>query len=197
MITAPKLTRRTLTLALFGAALLTIGCSTTKRPLSVRVHTGAPPQPFTSVAVLLMPVSRPERTRPAMIDAYDRLWRTPTAWREPFARRLVQNFAVNGLALQVIDVGAGTRATVTPDTLLVQMTPKAIWHREKGTSIAMHVEATNRKVAYLDYEADLWLQPPEDEADLQTYLILNTLGDGGLVQRPPEGVVSYRLAPRS
>jgi len=172
------------------------GCAVTPdmRPTYVRKLAEPPVQPFTSIALVFLPIRRPmERSAAA---EYDRKWLAPEAWRLPFFRRLERNFAHNGISLAVFDAGVAGRTVIEPDRLQIRIGPQATISGDGGLGFAMRGEAENRGARYVAFTFEMILgRRPDQEADRQTYLILNALRDVGLIE-PPAAGADYALAPR-
>lgn len=180
---------------LLGLALLGLaGCAVTPdaRPQYARKFADAPAQPFRSVVLVVMPVTAPP---PPMAAAYEKHWRSPQSWREPFFRRLERNFEHNGIALKVFDASRSGSIQITPAMLDLRLSVQNFSLRENWLSFGIRVEASNRGTRYMALEDQLTVGgSPESAADRQTYLLLNALRDAGLIPPPPAGG-DYTLAP--
>lgn len=186
---------RILILALSGALLLAAGCAVTPdlRPSYVRKLADPPAQPFTSIVIVFMPIARPANRE--MASEYDRLWRDPKKWREPFFQRLRSNFGHNGIDLTVFDASVPGRVQIEPTMLQVRMTAESVILDSGWIRFTMRGEASNRDTHYAAFNRELYLQrSPERSADRETYLILNTLRDLGLIKSPAAGK-DYGVAP--
>lgn len=176
--------------AAMGTLLAMAGCAITPgmRPRYLRQVKPAE-RTFDSIVLVFM------RLPPGPAATYTVRWGDVEGWRQPFFRRIEQNFASNGLRVKVFDAGVAGSTTIEPADLQVRLAAEGLAILANGYSYSMRVDASNRDTRYLTFSDDLYMRRfPDTEADRMTWLILNSLRDGGLIKPPADGD-SYVLAP--